>query len=92
MPSDFVRTEYITYDSRFKLKLSKFITEFLKLSAHYTFMAKQLRSDPFLEIDYLKRAYLISGKKNIKADIRKLLNQYDFGEYPERIYKQDLKS
>lgn len=92
VPSDFVRTEYITYNSHFKSQLSKFITSFLKLSNHYTFMAKQLRSDPFLEIDYLKRAYLISGNNDIKTDIRRLLKQHDFGEYPERIYKQILKS
>lgn len=62
MPSDFVRTEYITYDRDFRRRLNNFIFGLDKRVDYYVTVAEQLERNPLLAIDYLRRAYLISGE------------------------------
>jgi hypothetical protein len=61
IPSDFVRTEYIEYGAGFKAKLNSYFETFFQIPKHYAFMAESLEKNPLLAIDYLKRAYLITG-------------------------------
>jgi hypothetical protein len=61
IPSDFIRTEYIEYDNDFENKINKYFDSISKLQDHFDFMAKQLKKDPLIAIDYLRRAYLITG-------------------------------
>lgn len=63
VPSDFIRTEYIEYKSGFKTKLNKYIKELFINEKHLVKMSEQLEKNPLLAIDYLRRAYLISGNK-----------------------------
>ena len=63
VPSDFVRTEYIEYGSGFDKKLDKFCDSFFKFAEHYDLMSEILENNPLLSIDYLRRAYLITGDK-----------------------------
>lgn len=63
IPSDFVRDEYIEYPKDFLKSMRKFLKSFSELPEHYAKMAQQLEADPLLAIDYLKRAYLISGDR-----------------------------
>jgi hypothetical protein len=74
-PSDFVRTEYIEFAKDFEKKITKFIKSFFKLAEHYKFMAVQLENNPLLEIDYLKRAYLISGEKAYREEAYKIFEK-----------------
>lgn len=91
VPSDFVRTEYIEYDKDFTGKIRKFIKRFYEQAEHYLIMAEQLQNDPLLEIDYLKRAYLITHDEKIKQKIRESLTTHEFDHYIKSIYKQLLR-
>lgn len=80
IPSDFVRTEYIRHDSRFEQKMTKYLEKFLKQGEWYELVAEQVERNPLLAIDYLRRAYLISGDARIKeevANIRETLSLHE---------------
>lgn len=72
IPSDFIRTEYIEYDDRFKTKINKFLDQIDELADHYDLMGNALEANPVLTIDYYKRAYLISGKPVYFKKIKKI--------------------
>jgi len=61
VPTDFVRTEYLSFDDDFEAKLYKYFTFISSLREHFDMMAEQLLNDPLLAIDYLRRAFLITG-------------------------------
>jgi len=68
VPSDFVRTEYIEYDQRrFAAKVRRYLDQLFEQADHYATMAANLDTSPALSIDYLKRAYLITGDKQIRS-------------------------
>lgn len=67
VPSDFIRTEYIEFNNDdFEEKISKFFQTFISLADYYRYCADQLENNPLLAIDYLKRAYLITGERFYK--------------------------
>ncbi len=66
IPSDFIRTEYVEYGNDFENKLDKFFNTFLALPEYYDNMAEVLENNPLLAIDYLRRAYLITGDAEYK--------------------------
>jgi hypothetical protein len=66
VPSDFIRTEWIDYDNRLKQRLDKFFDKVAEQAEHYTIMAEGLEKNPFVSLDYLKRAYLITGNSEYK--------------------------
>lgn len=72
IPSDFVRTEYVKYDKDFEGRMRKFLNEFLGQADYYETVADQVEKNPLLSVDFLRRAYLISGKKELKAKARRL--------------------
>jgi len=73
IPSDFVRTEYIIYDDHISESFLKYLESLDKQATHYELMADQLDKDPVLAIDYLKRAFLITGNSELKVKVNKLL-------------------
>lgn len=68
VPSDFVRTEYIEYDRNFKKKINKFLDGLKEQSEYYANASILLEGNPLLSIDYLRRAFLISGNEKYKKD------------------------
>lgn len=66
IPSNLVRTEYIEYNASFESNLNKFLDVFLDLPDHFDTIADQMENNPLLAIDYLRRAYLISGDDSYK--------------------------
>jgi hypothetical protein len=66
VPSDFIRTEYIKYDSDFESNFKKYFETYWKLPDYYETLADQLDRNPLLAIDYLRRAYLISGRNKLR--------------------------
>ncbi|HJH31659.1 MAG TPA: hypothetical protein C5S50_05670 [Methanosarcinaceae archaeon] len=66
IPSDFIRTEYVEYGNNFENKLDKFFNTFFALPEYYDNMAEVLENNPLLAIDYLRRAYLITGDAEYK--------------------------
>jgi hypothetical protein len=75
IPSDFVRTEYISYDKEFKSNIKKFFENVYEREKHYSLMSELMKKDVVLSIDYLKRAYLISGHLKYKIEAEKLFNE-----------------
>ena len=77
IPSDFIRTEYISYDANFQSRLDKYFETFFALEEYFLTMANQLEKNPLLSIDYLRRAYLISGDEAHKNRIKKFSDALD---------------
>jgi len=75
IPSDFVRTEYISYDEAFKSNIKKFFENVFEREKHYSLMSELMEEDIVLSIDYLKRAYLISGHLKYKIEAERLFNE-----------------
>ena len=73
IPSDFIRTEYIEFKNDFSQRFSKYISELDRQAEHYELMADQLENNPVLSLDYLKRAFLISGNTELRIKMNKLL-------------------
>lgn len=75
VPSDFVRTEHIVFDRMFERKFGKYLKGLSDQAIHYEVVADQLDRNPILAIDYLKRAYLITGNRKLKTKAIKLLKE-----------------
>jgi hypothetical protein len=74
IPSDFVRTEYVKYDVNFDEKMRKFLNGFLKQADYYETVAGQVEKNPLLSVDFLRRAYLISGKEELRGKVEELMS------------------
>jgi hypothetical protein len=77
VPSEFLRTEYITFDGQFKKNFNKYMQDLFKQANHYEIVADQLDRNPILALDYLKRAYLITGDENYRRKGQEVLNLAD---------------
>ncbi|MCP4269748.1 MAG: hypothetical protein GY777_29945 [Candidatus Brocadiaceae bacterium] len=78
VPSDFIRTEYIEYDRNFKKKITKYLDGLIEQSEYYANTSKLLEGNPLLSIDYLHRAFLLSGNEKYKKEARMLSETYPF--------------
>jgi len=77
IPSDLSRTEYIKATGGYNKKIKGFLTNVEKRAEHYKTVALNIESgDPVSAIDYLRRAYLITGKKRLRNQARKLFNSH----------------
>lgn len=75
LPSDLVRTEYIEMDARFAQNLRHFLAELRERAAYYLTLADQLEADPLLAIDYLRRAYLLTGNRSLQRRARRIFTE-----------------
>ncbi|MRT16173.1 nucleotide-binding protein [Vitellibacter sp. q18] len=75
IPSDFVRTEYISFDGDFEISIAKFFENVNKREEHYSLMSELMQKDIVLSIDYLRRAFLISGELKYKIEAERLFNE-----------------
>ena len=80
IPSDFIRTEYISYGNKFSNNISKYMKNLITVSAHYEKMAEQLDRNPLLSIDYLRRAYLLSGDEDLLSKARDVVKKLDLSD------------
>ncbi len=74
IPSDFVRTEYVSYDEKFEKRIRAYLESLRDNADYYITIAHQLERNPLLAIDYLKRAYLLTGDKNIQLEAKEILS------------------
>ncbi len=44
-------------------------------ASYYETLADQLERNPLLSVDYLRRAYLISGEDSLRAKVQKIMDQ-----------------
>lgn len=77
IPSDFTRTEYIEADGSFARNFRSFLDSTFELESYYETMAEYLERNPLLSIDYLRRAFLITGDKKHRARAKQLLEEAD---------------
>ena len=75
MPSDFTRTEYIDFAAGFKKEVKKYFNTLFKLVKHYNKMSDLVEKNPLLAIDYLKRAWLISGENAYREKVREIFQK-----------------
>ena len=73
VPSDLVRTEYIEFNGQFNSKFSTYLNGLYSQAEHYELVAEQLDRNPILAIDYLRRAYLITGDKKLRTKAKTVL-------------------
>lgn len=73
IPSDFVRTEYITFDAKFKANFSKYLLGLDAQADFYETVADNLEKNPVLSLDYLRRAFLIKGDPKIRMKASSVL-------------------
>lgn len=74
VPSDFIRTEYIEFDETFPEKFASYLESVIEQADHYEIVADQLERNPILAIDYLKRAFLITGDKRLRAKAQAVID------------------
>jgi hypothetical protein len=72
LPSDLVRTEYISMDSRFTESLEAFLTSLTARADYYQVLAGLLEANPLLAIDYLRRAYLLTGDVALRRRAKRI--------------------
>ena len=61
IPSDFVRTEYVPYDSDFDRCFGAWLDSLQEQASYYQRLAELVENNPLLAIDYWRRAYLLCG-------------------------------
>ena len=70
VPSDFIRTEYVEFDNEFDANFTMYLESLWAQADHYETVADQLDRNPVLALDYLKRAFLISGDERLREKAR----------------------
>lgn len=70
LPSDLVRTEYVAYDEHFGERMRAFLASLGERATYYQTLATQLERDPLLAVDYLRRAYLLTGDVALRRRAR----------------------
>jgi methylmalonyl-CoA mutase cobalamin-binding subunit len=66
LPSDLIRTEYISFDRTFASEFTAFLSSLRGRADYYLTLADQLEKNPLLAIDYLRRSFLLSGDKALR--------------------------
>lgn len=72
LPSDLVRTEYISMDARFTRSLEDFLTSLNERAEYYQTLARLLEANPLLAIDYLRRSYLLTGDVALRRRAKRI--------------------
>lgn len=80
LPSDLVRTEYINMDARFTQSFGDFLNSLRERAEYYETLADLLEANPLLAIDYLRRAYLLTGTARLKRRARQIFADSNLDE------------
>lgn len=91
VPSDFVRTEYIEYDRSFGRKIKQYIKHLHDQAGFYSKTGELLRENPLLAVDYLRRAYLITGNKVYRDQAHSIFKQSQFDKHSSGIFKEQIR-
>lgn len=90
VPSDFVRTEYVEYNRSFGKKISSFLRGLKEQAEYYATAGELLEENPLLSIDYLRRAYLITGDQKYKKEAQVLEKDVSFDKQTSSTLKSFL--
>lgn len=80
IPSDFVRTEYVPFDAHFERRLRAFLGGLAQQADYYSTLADQVERNPLLAIDYLRRAYLLTGEGTLRRRAQAVYDAAGVGE------------
>lgn len=80
LPSDFSRTEHVEFNDGFRDNFTAYLNSLPEQADHYELVADQLDRNPILAIDYLKRAFLISGEDRLREKARRHLDAAGLGD------------
>jgi hypothetical protein len=75
LPSDLVRTEYIEMDEGFSRSFGDFLTSLRERAKYYQTLADLLEANPLLAIDYLRRAYLLTGEVALRRRAKQIFTE-----------------
>ena len=78
LPSDLVRTQYLAYPKGFRRGLGIFLNSVRERADYFAMMALQLDRNPLLSIDFLRRAFLITGDDELRESIKVISDQAGF--------------
>ena len=92
IPSDFIRTEYIEYDNKFKNKINEYLKTYFELAEHYELLGCELKKNPITSIDYLRRSYLMTAESNTKNKINKIISSLFSPEYFTEEIQKNIKT
>lgn len=73
VPSDFIRTEYINNDGQFDRRFSSFLDSSLEMEEYFERMSEELENNPLLSIDYLRRAFTITGDVRHRDKVKEIV-------------------
>jgi len=92
LPSDFTRTEYVAYNNKFEERIKKFFTNIQERANYYELLAGQVENNPLLAIDYLRRAYLLSGNGELKQKAKRIRKEISFSDRAKNSVEMLLTS
>jgi len=92
IPSDFVRTEYIEYNNKFKEKINDYLKTYFEQAEHYKLLGCELIKNPIISIDYLKRSYLMTGDNDTKNKIDEISSYLFSPEYFSEEIQKNIKN
>jgi hypothetical protein len=79
LPSDFARTQYVEAGRGFEKRFKSFVDSLAERKDYYLKVGAGVEHDPLLAIDYLRRASLLGGKRDLNLRARKLLKASGVG-------------
>jgi len=79
IPSDFVRSEYVQYGDNFDNEFNSYLDAVFEQAGFYSLLSDQLENNPVLALDYLKRAYLITGDDTLKERAKAIVESEGLG-------------
>ena len=80
LPSDLVRTEYISFDRTFSRQFAAFLASLADRADYYLTLADQLEKNPLLAIDYLRRSFLLSADVSLRRRAKRIFEEAGFGD------------
>lgn len=73
--SDMIRTEHLESNKDFETNFSKFLEGLDEQAAHYEVTSDNLDKNPVLSLDYLRRAYLLTGNEALKDKAKNIITE-----------------
>lgn len=92
IPSDFVRTEYVNYGGNFDRRIRAFFNSLQERADYYLTLADQLERNPLLAIDFIRRAYLLTGDATLKTRARGIFRDAGLGDRAKNSVEQLMMS
>lgn len=83
VPTDLIRSGYILFDNTFRRQFRSFMTGLVERSEFYVTLADQTERNPLIALDYLKRAYLLTGEKRLKEAAGRIADEADIKDRAE---------